>query len=188
MQAAVRLRIRSRLGSWSARALARWLPDLSAEDIDDVARFGVKVAKRFPAAVGPAGPFEPVVQALWEKGRYAEAVSYLERDVEIRRELGDRKGEVLVLCWLGLAHWHAGDLDEALRQYELALSLAQESSEAADEPIIRRNIGRVHEHRGEPHVALEWLESAFSIFHDLGDSRQQEATREDIERVTRETQ
>ena len=179
--------LRRRLGWWAARLLARWLPDLPAESIDDVTKCALKWANRIPPGwVGPAGPLESVTQALWEKGRYEEAVSYADRALQVRRELGDRRGEVIALAYLGIAHWHAGDLDEALRQFELALPLAQESRDPAAEAGVSWHIGRLHEDRGEPRTALERLERALAIFHDLGDRRRQELAREDICRVGRE--
>lgn len=175
--------LRRRLGWWSARLLARWLPDLSAESIDEVGRSGVRWANRFPARWrGTAGPLESVTEALWDKGRYAEAVSYAGHVVQIRRKQGDRIGEATALSYLGLAHWHAGELDEALRQFELALPLVQADWEPADEATVRRHIGRVHADRGEPDIALGWLESALAIYREVGDPREQD-TREDIRDV-----
>lgn len=136
--------LRRRLGWWSARLLARWLPDLPAESIDDVARFGIRWASRLPARwVGPGGPLESVAEALWERGRYAEAVSYAERVVQMRRELRDRRGEGLALRYLGVAHWHAGDLDAALEWLESALAIFRDLGDRRSEEDVREDIGRL---------------------------------------------
>ena len=172
-----------RAGWWSARLLGHLLPDLPAESIDDVAMTAVRTARRVPWWMGRAGPTESVAAALWERGRYDEAVTYAGRILQMRRELGDRRGEGLALLYFGLAHVHAGDLDEALRQFELALPLAQEHLGPLYEPLFMWHIGRVQGWRGEWRVSLDWLERSHALYEDLGDHEHAQDTGEEIRQV-----
>ncbi len=59
------------------------------------------------------------------RGRYAQAISYLEEAAALARQIGETDALPRILAWLGRAADTAGDLDRALRAYQEGLALAR---------------------------------------------------------------
>jgi tetratricopeptide (TPR) repeat protein len=64
--------------------------------------------------------------AIWQRSQTHKAVEYYQRELAVRRETGNRRGEGYTLVELGRAYKQLGDHQQALAQWEQALAIFQE--------------------------------------------------------------
>ncbi len=168
---------------WIERYLERTLPDFPAAEVENMGRAVERVVGRFASDSARAWSLNTAGGGHREKGQYADALRCHERALEIRRALGDRRGEAVELAHIGQTHWYADRLEEALRHLELSLTRFREAGDRASEATVLWNTGRCHEDTGNLDEALKCLQRSLSIFRELEDHEQAATTLDDIQRV-----
>ena len=115
------------------------------------------------------------------------ALDYLERAVPIRRDAGDREGELVTLVNLGAVYFEVLRPDPALTHLVAAVSLSRgmpdrstESLALSTESLALRMIGKVHDSQGRLDSAMVYYRRALSIHRVTDDLTQQSRTLNDI--------
>ncbi|CAH3187632.1 unnamed protein product [Porites lobata] len=101
--------------------------------------------------------------------RSRKAVEYLERDLIISREVGDRAGEGIAYCNLGNAYYGLGDFQKALQYHERDLKIAKAIGDRAGERKAYGNLGCAYHSIGDFQKAIEYHERNLKISKEVGD-------------------
>ncbi|HSS52419.1 MAG TPA: CHAT domain-containing protein, partial [Thermoanaerobaculia bacterium] len=92
-----------------------------------------------------------------------------EQALAIRREVGDRRGEVRTEVSLGHDHFSRGETEQALADAQTAARLAGEAADRGGEKIARLLLGQIEVATGKPAVALTELARARELARQLAD-------------------
>jgi len=101
-------------------------------------------------------------------GDYQKALSYYERALAIRREIGDKKGEGADLTNIGVVYANLGDYQKVLSYYERALAIRREIGDKKGEGADLGNIGVVYANLGDYQKALSYYERSLAIGQGIG--------------------
>ncbi|NLF64927.1 MAG: tetratricopeptide repeat protein [Chloroflexi bacterium] len=91
------------------------------------------------------------------------AVQQLETSLELRRQLGDRRGLVICLNNLGAAAGRHGDYERSRIYYEEALVLSRELGNPSYIATLLANLGDVAEVQGEHRRAHELFAESLAL-------------------------
>jgi DNA-binding SARP family transcriptional activator len=97
----------------------------------------------------------------------SEGIELLERSVAIRREIGDRLGEVQAANNLSDAYVVLGRTDEALDPLRRALDLNREVGYRYGEGLVLNNLGEAFLALDRPHEAIDYLLQARRVFAEI---------------------
>ena len=186
-------------GTRRQRALERELPNLIAACRRAVAEGdGKTAAAAFRAACAVfhlRGPFTAAVElgqevlsvalgieerasvlatlgrAEWRAWRMQDAHAHLDMAMNLYRQLGDRRGEGLVLSYLGSVHGGQGRMKESQHHFEAALAIQCELGNRGYEANTLRGLGVLHADQGRSEEARAIYEAALATYRDLGDRR-----------------
>ncbi len=102
-------------------------------------------------------------------GESERAISFLEQDLDIAREIGDRPGEGAALGNLGLAYADLGQFERAISFHEQDLAIAGEIRNRHSEGAALGNLGNAYCSLGhvERAIILYWQQLA--ITREIGD-------------------
>ena len=117
-----------------------------------------------------------VASVLNVLGRQQEALKYYEQALQIRREIGDRGQEGVVLNNLGNVYYDLRQKQEALRYYEQALQIHRDLKNRKEEGTTLTNLGSMYNVLGQKQEALHYYEQALRIRREVGDRRGEGAT------------
>ena len=104
-------------------------------------------------------------------GEYGKAKEYLEKALEIRIEIGHKKGEAADYGNLGVTFQALGEYDKGKEYLERALAIRKKIGDRQGEASCYRNIGVVFQHAYEYDRAKEYYEEALAIKSEIGDRR-----------------
>ncbi|MEM6434697.1 MAG: tetratricopeptide repeat protein [Cyanobacteria bacterium P01_D01_bin.115] len=107
----------------------------------------------------------------FNSGQTQQALETFQRELELRRQLGDREGEWRSLGWIGLIYQRFGQYQPALELYQDGLSIALDISDRRGEGVMLNNIGRIYDSLGEYQEALSYYERSLAIRQDIGNRR-----------------
>ena len=96
-------------------------------------------------------------------------INYLERFLEIFREVGDKAIEAKVYCDLGNAYDSLGDFQKAIEYHERHLKISKEAGDRAGEGIAYCNLGNAYFRLGDFQKAIEYHERHLKISKEVGD-------------------
>jgi DNA-binding SARP family transcriptional activator len=97
----------------------------------------------------------------------SEGIELLERSAAIRREIGDRLGEVQTANNLSDAYVVLGRTDEALDPLRRALDLNREVGYRYGEGLVLNNLGEAFLALDRPHEAIDYLLQARRVFAEI---------------------
>ena len=103
-----------------------------------------------------------VDQGMWDK-----ALECYERSLSLRREAGDRRGEMVVLNNLGALYHHQALWDEALRCYRGSREIAHKLEERESELAILVNMIFIHVSRSQVEDFLQLADEAEELAQAL---------------------
>ena len=109
----------------------------------------------------------------WYRGELDRAKEYHQESLEIREELGDRKGVATALNNLGLVYWSKGELDKATECYKKGLTINEELNDERGLSSVLNNLANISASMGELDVALEYHQQSLEI-------KERIATKQDI--------
>ena len=116
-------------------------------------------------------------------GQRQEALTYYERALPIREEVGDRSGLAVTLNNIGAVYNNLGQRQEALTYYKRALPIYEEVGDRATLAVTLSNIGLVYDNLGQRQEALTYYERALPIREEVGDRSGLAVTLNNIGRV-----
>jgi tetratricopeptide (TPR) repeat protein len=106
-------------------------------------------------------------------GNLADAMRKFKEALDIRQEIGDKRGAAMVLADLAAVQDVQGRSDEALSTYQQALKNAKEADDKRTVGMVLSNMGAYYLDRGRYDEALASLKAALPIQRDLGDDERQ---------------
>jgi CHAT domain-containing protein len=115
-----------------------------------------------------------MAEVCYAKGDLIIAARYLERSLELWRQVGDRHGEARARLLTGYVLASTGEGEGALAKFREALTLYRTLAHRHGEALSLTAIGSIHSLRGEEQAALDLHLEAGHIFRQIGD-RQSEA-------------
>ncbi len=105
-----------------------------------------------------------------EQGDHDQAGQLFARSLEMRRELGDRRGISISLSNLGQLAMREGRYDEADRYLQESLRIRREMGHTAGVGVSLHNLGLVAFHQGEYELAEKLHKQSLELRRALGDS------------------
>lgn len=109
--------------------------------------------------------------ALKESGELDKAEEIFQRNLALRRKMGDRTGEGRALCSLGQVTQAQGKLAEAEGYYQEALEISQSEGDRQSEGANLTYLGQVAQARGRITEAESYFQRALVILHEVDDLR-----------------
>ena len=100
-----------------------------------------------------------------------EQIHWLDAALSTARELGDRRGEGVVLNSLGTAYGDLGEVRKAIEFYEQSLAIARELGDRQGQGKALDSLGNAYAGLGEARKAIEFHEQALIINREIGDRR-----------------
>ncbi len=101
-------------------------------------------------------------------GETPRAIEYLKQALDLRRELGDKRGQAQSLYVLGNVIQQTGEPQQALPYLNESLSLRRSTGDRPGEAFTLQTIGSCYFKLGELRVALDYFQQARQIRHDIG--------------------
>jgi len=96
-------------------------------------------------------------------------LGYYQKALNVRRETGDRIGEVRTLNNIGVVYYSLGQYEDSLSYYQQVLKIVQEIGESALEGTVLNNIGSVYYDLGQYEDSLNYYQQALKIMQKIGD-------------------
>jgi tetratricopeptide (TPR) repeat protein len=101
--------------------------------------------------------------------RLNEAEAAFQRNLALRRELGDRTGEGELLTDLGQIAQRRGRLEEAEQYYQQALAIAREVQDRQGKGLMFSNLGGIARQRGRLEEDEQYFEQSLLIRREVQD-------------------
>ena len=101
--------------------------------------------------------------------RKSQATEYHQRELTIAKELGDRAGEGIAYCNLGIAYHRLGNFKQAIEYHNQALTIAKEMGDRAGEGRAYGNLGNAYHSLGNFKQAIEYHNQRLTIAREVGD-------------------
>ena len=105
------------------------------------------------------------------QGDLAAAAIHHEAALALRRQIGDRRGEVRSLVDFGIIADKLGDAARAIQLFEEGLAIAREDGDRPRLAASLANLGFVLLDQGDHHRAVAVFKESLELFRDLGDER-----------------
>ena len=143
----------------------------------------------------------PLWQSVGDKEKEAETLSslgflyhnylgetllardYHERELPLRRVLGQQLGEAIALNNLGHIYSTLGERQKSLEHYQQSLTLHRSAGRRRNEAVVLDHLGQVYSQTGNPQLALDHHWQALAIFRALGEHRHEAVTLINISNV-----
>ena len=107
--------------------------------------------------------------------KFTEATQLYDKTINIRAQIGDKKGEGNACVRIGAMFYKLGEYVKAKEYYERALKITTQIGDRNGEALSYINLGATFESLGEYLKAKEYIERALAIRIEMGD-RLEEAT------------
>jgi tetratricopeptide (TPR) repeat protein len=101
-------------------------------------------------------------------GQYQEALNFYQQSLEIKREIGDRKGEANSLNNLGNGYDSLGQYQEALNFHQQSLEIEREIGDRNGEASSLGNLGNVYQSLGQYQETLNFHQQSLEIQREIG--------------------
>ncbi len=106
-------------------------------------------------------------------GSLGDAMRKFKEALEIRQEIGDKRGAAMLLADIAAIHDVQGRSEEAVSTYKEALKSARDADDKRTVGMVLINLGVYYLDRGRHDEALASLKAALPIERDLGDVERQ---------------
>ncbi|MDJ1169769.1 tetratricopeptide repeat protein [Roseofilum sp. BLCC_M154] len=107
--------------------------------------------------------------AYYSQGDYEQAISYYQKALEIRQEIGDRSGIAKSFNNLGLAYCSQGDYGKAISNYQKAIEIFQQIGDCSVTSTTLMNLGNAYYAQGDYGQAMSCYQQALEIRREIGD-------------------
>jgi CHAT domain-containing protein len=109
-------------------------------------------------------------------GNRPKALEFYNQALALRREIGDRRGETIVLTFMGFAYTLSGELQKAMDCHTQALQIRREIGDARLKAVSLFHIGVVYHRLGEPQRALSYHLQALPALRSYGETGEEART------------
>ena len=109
---------------------------------------------------------------LKNSGKYADALSSLDKSGEIQLQLNSKVSYAEVLSNMGFVYSRLGDYDAAVEKLSEALKIMKEENDIEGLAGVYNNLGVVLQDAGREEKALEYFNNSLQIYEDKGDLSQ----------------
>ena len=96
-------------------------------------------------------------------GKTKDALANFQEALQVRREIGDKRGLGDTLIDLGDFYDDRGDHDQALKMYKEALQLQRDLGNESLQAICLNNIGTAYSEKGQYEDALTYYQQALQL-------------------------
>jgi len=103
----------------------------------------------------------------WRLGDYEQASEYLNRALELKREIGDRLQEGKTLNVLGLLSWDLGEFERAKDYFRQGSEIAAELGDNRLAGAILNNLSLVNDELGDYYVSLEQYQRVLDLYQGV---------------------
>jgi DNA-binding SARP family transcriptional activator len=117
-----------------------------------------------------------VANALFDLGRFAEALEAAQRSVAIQRQIGNRYVEGLALGTVGCAYRDLGRFDDAVAHFQQALAIFRDLGDLDSEADSLSDLGDTYLGRHQVDEAIACLHESLAIRRRIEDRAGQAAT------------
>ncbi len=107
----------------------------------------------------------------WFKGDYRKAIIELENALELRRSIGDVKGESDTLNNLGTVYYDDGDLDRSMYYHSKSLEIEEKIGNKHGIAMSLNNIGVIFKNKGRLKDALNYYNKSLNFRERIGDKQ-----------------
>ncbi len=111
--------------------------------------------------------------AYYNMGDSRKAIEYYKQELEIYKEIGDRRGEGNAIKNLGNSYIHLGEPRKAIECYKQATEIAKDIGDRCGECSGLGNLGFSYSRRGDTRKAIEYYEQAIKIARYMDDRRRE---------------
>lgn len=164
---------------------------IAQECWDDALQYSYKALESFERAgdrPGMAKALNNIGLVYIETGAYDEARRYLERSLDVKRELNDAGSSVYTLTELGRMAFKQGDLGMAVRHGRTALQILWQNVGLMDKAEVARLcrlFGSVAASTGDRQSASSYLQRASTYYAQLGLWREWSAVNAELQDLVR---
>jgi predicted ATPase/class 3 adenylate cyclase len=117
-----------------------------------------------------ASLFNTLGGVSWQQGKLSEAITHVERSLNLYRPLGYLWGMANASSNLGILYYRRGDWPKALDEWQRTLELRQTMGDVQLQAATLINLGFLRTSMGEHELARRDLESALAMGQRLGDN------------------
>lgn len=133
-----------------------------------------------PYALGTGKAYNSLGQTCLQLGRYPEARFFLERAMDVCKELGADSEMARIFGKLGVVYSKMGDYEKAIECQKQDLEIAYRSSNYRALAFSLRNLGLSYKDQGDLEQAVEYLRDSRDRFAELDDETFQVKTDLDL--------
>jgi tetratricopeptide (TPR) repeat protein len=101
------------------------------------------------------------------QGKYAKAIEFLKRSIELKEEIGDKNGIAASLNNIGFFYHSQGNIKSAIEYYQKGLSIRENINDKRGISYSLNNIGSVYQDQGDILRALEYFQRSLRLFEEL---------------------
>jgi serine phosphatase RsbU (regulator of sigma subunit) len=105
------------------------------------------------------------------KGDISKTLSYFKSSLEIRKQIGDKKGIASSLNNIGFIHNDNGNVSMALSYYHKSLKIREEIGDKKGQSTCFNNIGTVYDNQGELEQGLQYYRKCLELSEEIGDNK-----------------
>jgi len=107
----------------------------------------------------------------FKRSDYAKAIDYYTRSLNIREELGDKKGTAMCLNNIGILYKNQGDYAKAMDYYTRNLKIREELGDKKGIASSLNNIGTIYYEQGDYAKAKDYYIRCLKIYEERGSQR-----------------
>jgi signal transduction histidine kinase len=101
--------------------------------------------------------------------KYDEALRYFEESLQMRTEIGDKKGIAIAFNNMGIAYEHKRNFEKALTFHNRSLEIKKELNDERGIAVTLCNIGEIYYEHGDLENAIECCHNSLQFFKNNND-------------------
>lgn len=109
--------------------------------------------------------------SFWVRGNYSSAIDHYNRNLTIRKEIGDRKGIANSLNNIGVIYKTQGNYRMAIEYYTQSLTTITELGDKNGIAKTLNNIGNIYGAQGDNANSIDYYNQSLTIKEDIGDKK-----------------
>ncbi|KAK3597208.1 hypothetical protein CHS0354_003712 [Potamilus streckersoni] len=113
--------------------------------------------------------FSALSSAHWGLGNIDKAITFMQKDLQVSKELGDQEGECRAYGNLGAAHYSKGNYKEALTNHRFQLVLSMRLKDRQTATVALSSLGHVYTAIGDYPNALQSHKQCVVLLKQSGD-------------------
>ncbi|HQQ94247.1 MAG TPA: tetratricopeptide repeat protein [Bacteroidia bacterium] len=137
--------------------------------IIDKALPGARPAEKHALLYAKSSAFNNIGFIYSNRGDVNKALDYLNRSLEISKQIHDKQGIAYTLNNLGLIYRNQGNLPKAINCWHETLKIAEEIGDKDGIATALNNLGLIFRNQSDPDKALEYYLKSLAIYREIKD-------------------